>query len=70
MAEKYYIIVGNGFVPGLPARVSMNEAKSMGMDVELQAAIERGNYVAESVPAVSSPAVESKAGDKKGVTNG
>lgn len=42
-----YVIAVNGFVPGLPARLTMLEAKEMGVEALLQEAIRNKNYVVE-----------------------
>lgn len=69
--ELIYSIV-SGFVPGLPAECSLKQARELGMEGELQAAIENGNYVVATAPSASStlekPSLRSArtdAGDKE-----
>ena len=53
-----------GFVAGLPAECSMKQARDLGLEGELQAAIENGNYVAAATTQPQAPSLEGK-GSKK-----
>lgn len=72
MNEKVYVIAVDGFVPGLPARVTMSEAIVMGAGQILIAAIENGNYVEERLDLTPGPFPKGKGSYKnaKGVDNG
>jgi hypothetical protein len=60
MDEKIYVIAGRGFVPGLPARVSMSEARKMKVHDLLRAAIENRTYVEERSDSAKAKSKRSK----------